>query len=125
MDTGVLIALIAAGSAGIGALTNLLINRWNTRKEERKNSGTIETSEATQLWEESNRLRKEYRDRAERLEEQLKEVNSKLDEMTEKLDKLQNSNTKMSKKIQELKGVINKLRAENERLLKYKREGKV
>lgn len=125
MDTGVAVALIGVSGVVIGVISNIIVSRWQASNEARKNSGTVDTSEAAQLWEESNNLRKEYRDRAEKLEEQLKEVNAKLDEMTGKLNKLQSSNTKMSKKIEELKKVINKLRAENERLLKHRQaEGK-
>jgi peptidoglycan hydrolase CwlO-like protein len=87
----------------------------------RSTSGSISTSDAASLWAESNALRKEYRDRAETLEKQLEEVNSKLQTMTDELTKLRGSSTIMVKKIEELKVIIAELKAENERLLALKR----
>lgn len=86
----------------------------------RKNSGSISTSDAASLWEESNTLRQEYRLRAENLEEQLREVNTKLQSVMEELGKLRLNSATMIEKIAELKEVINKLREENKRLLALK-----
>lgn len=86
----------------------------------RKNSGSISTSDAADLWRESNELRQEYRKRAESLEEQLKEVNSKLQAVMEELGKLRLNSANMVEKITELKRIIQELRKENRRLLALK-----
>jgi len=91
---------------------------WKIAK--RQKSGTIQTSEAADLWAESNKLRQEYKDRAERLEEQPVEVNRKLDIMTKELNKLRSNSTTQLEKIKELKSIITTLRDENRRLLKLK-----
>lgn len=88
----------------------------------RNSSGSISTSDAASLWAESNNLRQEYRDRAEQLEKQLEEVNSKLQTVTEELTHLRTNSTTMIGKIEELKTIIKKLRAENQRLLGLKTE---
>ena len=87
----------------------------------RKNSGNISTSDAASLWAESNALRQEYRNRAETLEAQLVEVNSKLQTLMAELTKLRADSGIMIEKIEELKKIIVELRAENVRLLALKR----
>lgn len=99
----------------VSSTVTWLIARRNT-------SGSISTSDAASLWAESNALRKEYRDRAEALEKQLREVNTKLETMTEELTKLRGNSEIMVAKIEELKQIIAELKAENERLLALKKE---
>lgn len=88
----------------------------------RSNSGSISTSDAASLWAESNSLRAEYKERAEKLEAQLEEVNTKLQSVLEEMTKLQYKGDKMITKIDELKRIIAKLRKENTRLLAQKKE---
>lgn len=105
--------LVLVGIAVSSAVTWLIARRTT--------SGSISTSDAASLWAESNALRKEYRERAETLERQLEEVNTKLQTMTEELGKLRGNSDIMVKKIEELKIIISELKAENERLLALKR----
>lgn len=88
----------------------------------RNNSGSISTSDAASLWEESNSLRQEYRERAEKLEAQLEEVNTKLQTVTEELSKLRANSSRMIEKIEELKQTIADLTKENRRLIALKKE---
>lgn len=124
-------ALIFAGVALTAYIS------WKIAK--RQNSGSISTSEAVDLWAESNSLRADYKEqaeknqlRAEKAEEQLRKNNEQLQEVNLKLqkviDELVNvkassaaSSELMVKKINELKSIIKKLRAENQRLLARKR----
>ena|ERR1035437_3077957 len=104
--------------AGLGAaLATGIISFLIAR---RKNSGSISTSDATSLWAESNALRAEYKNRAENLEQQLTKVNTQLQTVLGELTKLKGHNTVMMQKVDELKRIINKLRAENTRLLALK-----
>lgn len=102
----------------VGVATSSFVT-WLIAK--RSTSGSISTSDAASLWAESNKLRKEYRDRAETLEKQLEEVNDKLQAMTEELTKLRVNSDVMVEKIEELKQIISELRTENKRLLDLKR----
>lgn len=105
-------------------LAGVVVSSYVTWVVAKRNaSGTVATSEAAQLWEESNKLRTEYKERAEKLERQLEEVNAKLDTMTVELQKLRGTNDIMVKKIDELKTIIKKLRDENDRLLQLKKDG--
>lgn len=106
---------------------------------QRQNSGSISTSEAVDLWAESNSLRADYKEqaeknqvRAEKAEEQLRKnneqlqaLNTKLQEVIDELVSVKASSAASSelmvKKIDELKSIIKKLRAENQRLLARKR----
>lgn len=83
----------------------------------RNNSGSISTSDAASLWKESNELRQEYRERAENLEKQLREVNIKLQSVMDELGNLRINSASMLGKINELKAIITSLREENKRLL--------
>lgn len=104
-------------------ILGIIISSFVTYKiAKRSTSGSIMTSEAADLWAESNALRKDYKDRAERLEAQLEEVNVKLKTVTEELTKLRGNSDIMVKKIEELKSIIRKLRAENQRLLSLKKK---
>lgn len=104
--------------AGLGAaLATGIVSYLIAR---RKNSGSISTSDAASLWEESNNLRAEYkaqaeanRERAEKLEKQLEKVNSQLQAVLSELTNLKGHNATMMKKVNELKRIINKLRNEN------------
>lgn len=104
------------------ALLGIGISSFVTYKiATRPKSGTIATSEAADLWAESNKLREEYKDRAEKLEKQLEEVNRKLDLMTKELNKLRANSETQLEKIKELKDIISHLRNENKRLLAIKK----
>lgn len=107
-------ALIFAGVV-VSSIVTWLVSRRNT-------SGNISTSDAASLWAESNALRAEYKDRAEKLEAQLGEVNNKLRTVMAELTKLKSNSVTMVEKIEELKNIIAKLSAENERLLALKGE---
>jgi peptidoglycan hydrolase CwlO-like protein len=110
---------LVAGITLVGIIVSSVVT-WLIAK--RTTSGSISTSDAASLWEESNNLRQEYKDRAEKLEKQLEEVNRKLDLMTAELNKLRtNSNTQLEK-IKELKTIITELRQENQKLLALKKE---
>lgn len=106
--------LVFAGVAVSGAVTYLVARR-NT-------SGNISTSDAASLWTESNKLRAEYKERAEKLEARLEEVNNQLSIVMSQLNDLKGSNMVMEGKIQELQRVIKELREENQRLLALKRD---
>lgn len=108
-------ALIFAAAVVTGLVT------WFIAK--RQSSGSISTSDAASLWAESNALRTEYRIRAEKLEDQLEEVNSKLQTVMTELTHLTAKGDKMIAKIDELKKIIAKLRGENQRLLALKKQG--
>lgn len=116
MNTQIIIALVGA----IGVISSAAVT-WLVAM--RKNSGNISSSDAALLWAESNSLRAEYKDRAEKLEAQLQQVNAKLATVTSELNKLQGKSSQMIKKIDELKGIIAKLRRENELLLKQTKHG--
>lgn len=104
--------LVFAGVVVSGIVTYFIARR-NT-------SGNISTSDAASLWQESNTLRKEYRERAENLEKQLEAVNTKLQSVMDELGKLRLNSATMIEKINELKEVIESLREENKRLLALK-----
>lgn len=106
-------ALILAGTIITASITYFIAKR-NT-------SGNISTSDAASLWAESNALRQEYKDRAEKLEARLEEVNRQLQGVMTQLTELKGKGDKMIQKIDELKRIITKLRAENQRLLAFKK----
>lgn len=108
--------LIGIGAAAIAGIATYLVGR-------RKTSGSISTSDAASLWAESNNLREEYKERAEKLETQLQAVNDQLQTVLGELTNWQTKGTKMAAKINELKGIIAKLRKENQRLLAEKQKG--
>lgn len=101
--------LVFAGVVVSGLVTYFIARR--------NNSGSISTSDAASLWEESNKLRQEYRERAELLEKRLEEVNNKLESVMEELNALRSSSKDMAAKIESLKAIIVELQAENKRLL--------
>lgn len=109
--TPVMVFLGVIASAGV----TYLIARRNS-------SGSISTSDAASLWKESNDLRQEYRQRAEDLEKQLTEVNSKLQAVMDELGNLKLNSATMIEKIAELKQIITQLREENARLLALKKD---
>lgn len=109
----VLVALVTGPS--LGALTNWWIKR-------RQASGSINTSQAAELWAESNKLRAEYKERAEKLEARLEEVNNQLTDVMAQLNSLKVNSAGMEAKIAELQRIIKELRAENQRLLALKRD---
>lgn len=130
MSTEIATALIVAGGGALTLLGNWAMNRSRIKSEERKNSGSIQTSEAVDLWAESNALRQEYKEqaeanqtRADKLEAQLKEVNAKLLKVMDELTSLKANSDTMIKKIDELKVIISELRAENARLIALKQQG--
>lgn len=122
----------------LGVLANYLLGRRKARLEERQNSGTITTTEAVDLWKESNAVRDAWRTqaetnlaRAERAEEQIRKNNSQLINLNQKLSDVMDEFIKfrhnasrdsdlMQRKIDELKGIIKKLQAQNQRLLTMK-----
>lgn len=106
--------LIFAGTV-VGGLVTYFVARRNT-------SGNINTSQAAELWAESNKLRAEYKERAEKLEARLEEVNNQLSEVMSQLNNLKGSNIEMESQIKELQRVITSLREENQRLLALKRD---
>lgn len=108
--------LVFAGVIVSGVVTYFVAKR-NT-------SGSISTSDAASLWAESNKLRQEYRERAESLEKQLEAVNTKLQSVMDELGNLRINSANMIEKIAELKAIINQLRDENRRLLAEKEDGK-
>lgn len=101
----------------IGVVVSSTITYFIAR---RTTSGSISTSDAASLWAESNRLRQEYRERAESLEQQLEQVNTKLQSVMDELSKLRINSATMIEKIAELKSIIAGLREENKRLLALK-----
>ena len=117
METEILVAFIVLIGGGLTTLVNYSINKRNT-------SGSVTTSDAASLWAESNALRAEYKYRAEKLETQLEEVNSRLqtmqDELSEvltELAKARSNSDVLTRKVEELKAIIEDLREENKRLL--------
>lgn len=88
----------------------------------RNSSGNINTSQAAELWAESNRLRAEYKERAEKLETRLQEVNNQLSVVMAQLSDLKTSSIVQAGKIEELQRIIKELREENQRLLALKRD---
>lgn len=130
MSTEVTVALIVVGGGALTLFGNWAMNKSRIKSDERKTSGSIETSEAGALWAESNALRQEYKEqaeanqlRAEKLEAQLKEVNGKLLKVMSELTSLKTNSDTMIEKIEELKSIISKLRAENARLIALKQRG--
>lgn len=122
MSTEIIVALIVLVGGTLTVLGNYLVGRRQAESEDRKTSGSISTSDAASLWEESNNLRREYKERAEQLEKQLEEVNNKLQAVMEELGKLRINSATMIEKIAELKAIIADLREENRRLLAAKEE---
>lgn len=122
MSTEIIVALIVLVGGTLTVLGNYLVGRRQAESEDRKTSGSISTSDAASLWEESNNLRREYKERAEQLEKQLEEVNNKLQAVMEELGKLRINSATMIEKIAELKSIIADLREENRRLLAAKEE---
>lgn len=118
MSEGVLVALIAVPVGLLTVYVTYLVSK-------RQNSGSIQTSEAVDLWAESNALRQEYKNRAEILEARLEEVNAQLQEVMTQLTTLQGKSDNMVKKIDALKKIINSLREENKRLIAEKKKGTV
>jgi peptidoglycan hydrolase CwlO-like protein len=120
MNTEITVALIVLTGGVLTILGNLFVSRWNAKIEERKYGGTVSSSDAASLWEESNNLRKEYKERAASLEKQLETVNAKLQTVMQELSTLRASSKTLNDKIESLKKVIKELQAENTRLLKLK-----
>lgn len=106
--------LVLAGIVVSGVVTYLVARR-NT-------SGNINTSQAAELWAESNKLRSEYKERAEKLEARLEEVNNQLSEVMAQLAELKTNSVVQAGKIEELQRIIKELREENQRLLALKRD---
>lgn len=115
MNTEVIVAAIVFAGGALTVLVNYLLGK-------RTNSGTVSTSDAASLWKESNELRAEYKQRAEKLEARLEEVNNQLSEVMSQLNQLKGSNIEMESQIKELQRVIAELREENQRLLALKRD---
>lgn len=114
MDGWLTAVLVFAGVVVSGVVSYLIARR--------NSSGSISTSDAKSLWDESNALRKEYRERAEALEKQLEEVNTRLQAVMDELTHLRANSGVMIEKIAELKEIIQQLRDENARLLALKEE---
>lgn len=106
---GVVVTAVVSGSV------TYFVARRNT-------SGSIDTSQAAELWAESNKLRAEYKERAEKLEARLEEVNNQLTEVMSQLQSMKGKGVQMEAKIQELQRIIKELREENQRLLALKRD---
>lgn len=106
--------LVLAGVIVSGLVTYFIARR--------NASGNISTSDAASLWKESNELRAEYKERAEKLEERLQEVNNQLSDVMAQLTQLKVNSVGMENKIKELQRVIQELREENQRLLALKRD---
>lgn len=115
MSTEVIVALTVLAGGALTTLVTYLLGRRST-------SGNVTTSAAAELWAESNKLRAEYKERAEKLEARLEEVNSQLTTVITQLNDLKGSNIVMEGKIKELQRIINDLRLENQRLLALKRD---
>lgn len=88
----------------------------------RTTSGNINTSQAAELWAESNKLRAEYKERAEKLEARLEEVNNQLSDVMGQLANLRTKDGVNEQRISELERIIKELRLENQRLLALKRD---
>lgn len=106
--------LVFAGTV-VGGLVTYFVARRNT-------SGNVSTSDAASLWKESNQLRSEYKERAEKLEARLEEVNNQLSEVMKQLTDMKGNNMVMESQIKELQRIISELREENQRLLSLKRD---
>lgn len=106
--------LVFAGVVVSGTVTYFVARR-NT-------SGNISTSDAASLWAESNKLRAEYKERAEKLEKRLEDVNAQLSEVMRQLTDLKTNSVVQEGKILELQRIIKELREENQRLLALKRD---
>lgn len=106
--------LVFAGTV-VGGVVTYFVARRNT-------SGSVSTSQAAELWAESNALRAEYKQRAEKLEARLEEVNNQLSAVMKQLNELKVNSAGMEYKIQELQRIIKELREENQRLLALKRD---
>lgn len=115
MSTEVIVALIVLTGGGLTVLGNYLISKRST-------SGNINTSQAAELWAESNKLRAEYKERAEKLEARLEEVNTQLTEVMNQLQNLKGNNAAMESQIKELQRIIAELKKENQQLLALKRD---
>lgn len=99
----------------VSGLVTYFIARRNT-------SGNINTSQAAELWAESNKLRAEYKERAEKLERQLEDVNEQLSEVMKQLANLREDGSKKDGRIEELERLVKQLREENQRILRQKRD---
>lgn len=106
--------LVFAGTV-VGGMVTYFVAKRNT-------SGDINTSQAAQLWDESNKLRAEYKERAEKLEARLEEVNNQLSEVMIQLSNLKGSNAELEGKVKDLQRIIKELREENQKLLALKRD---
>lgn len=107
--------LLVFSGVVVSGLVTYFIARRNT-------SGSINTSQAAELWAESNKLRAEYKERAEKLEARLEAVNTQLTEVVGELGKLRTKDGINEVRISELERIIKELRAENQRLLALKRD---
>jgi len=114
MESWVTPVMVFAGTV-VGGLVTYFVARRNT-------SGNISTSDAASLWKESNQLRAEYKERAEKLEARLEEVNNQLSDVMAQLNTLKIDSAGMENKIKELTRIIGELREENQRLLALKRD---
>jgi septal ring factor EnvC (AmiA/AmiB activator) len=106
--------LVFAGVVVSGLVTYFIARR--------NSSGNINTSQAAELWAESNKLRAEYKERAEKLEARLQDVNNQLSEVMGQLSQLRTKDGVNEQRISELERIIKELRAENQRLLALKRD---
>lgn len=109
--------------APISVLIGVIVSSFITYKiAKRTTSGDINTSQAAELWAESNKLRTEYKERAEKLEQRLEVVNNQLSDVMTELAKLRTKDGINEVRISELERIIKELRAENQRLLASKRD---
>lgn len=115
MSTEIIVALTVLLGGALTTLVSYLLGKRNT-------SGSIDTSQAAELWAESNKLRAEYKERAEKLEARLEEVNTQLTQVIAQLNDVKGSSIIMEGKIKELQRIIAELRQENQRLLALKRD---
>lgn len=115
MSTEVTVALIVLVGGLATTIATYLLGK-------RASSGSIATSQAAELWAESNKLRAEYKERAEKLEARLEEVNNQLSEVMAQLADLKTSSVVQTEKIKELQRIVAELREENQRLLALKRD---
>ena len=129
MNETVLVALIVLAGGIATTVVNLILGNRKQQSVDRQNSGTISTTSAAKLWDESNALRKEYRDakilsdkRAEKLEDRLEAVNTKLDEALDKIDQLQVINEEQRKEIESLRDIIEGTKQANQRELDSRRD---
>lgn len=114
MNTWITPLLVFAGVVVSGLVTYFVARR--------QTSGNVTTSAAAELWAESNKLRAEYKERAEKLEARLEEVNNQLSDVMQQLSALKINSVGMENKILELQRIIKELREENQRLLALKRD---